>query len=66
MASAAESETGEIFLDGQKAVPIRTSLSDMGHPQPPTPMKTYSATSHGILTGNMRRKCSNAFDMQFH
>ena len=29
-------------------------------------MKTDSATSHGILTGNMRRKKSKAFDMRFH
>ena len=38
----------------------------MVHPQPPTPIKTDSATSYGILTGNMRRKRSKAFDMRSH
>ena len=66
MASAAEDETGAIFLNGQQDVPIRTALIEMGHPQPPTLIITYSATSYGILTGNMRQKRSKAFDMHFH
>jgi hypothetical protein len=66
MSSAAEAETGTIFLNGQRAVPMRTTLSELRHQQPPTPVKTDSATSHGILTGNMRRKNSKAFDMRFH
>ena len=66
MSSAAEAETGAIFINGQKAIPMRTALQEMNHPQPPTTMKTDSATSHGILTGNMRRKKSKAFDMRFH
>ena len=66
MASAAESETGAISLNDQQSVPIRTALIEMGHLQPPIPIKTDSATSYGILTGNMRRKRSKAFDMRFH
>ena len=64
MASAAEAETGSIFLNGQQAVPICTALIDMGHPQPPNPIKTDSATFYGILTGNMNQKRSKAFDMR--
>ena len=59
-------ETSAILLNSQQAVPIRTKLLEMGHPQPPTPIKTDSETSHGILTGNMRRKRSKAFDMRFN
>ena len=66
MASAAEAETGAIFLNGQQAIPIRTALLEMGHPQPPILIKTDSTTSYGILTGNMQRKRSKAFDMRFH
>ena len=61
MASTAEAENGVIFLNSQQAVPIRTDLIEMVHPQPPTPIKTDSATSYGILTGNMRRKRSKYF-----
>ena len=66
MASATEDKTEAIFLNGQKAVPIRTALIEMGHLKPPTPIKTDNATSHGILTRNMRRKRYNAFDIRFH
>ena len=66
MVSTAEAETGAIFLNSQQAVPICTALTEMVHPQPPTPIKTDSATSYGILTGTMRRKCSKSFDMRFH
>ena len=38
----------------------------MGHLQPPTPTKTNIATSYVILTGNIFRKRSKAFDMLFH
>ena len=66
MVSAAEAKTEAIFLNGHQAVPIHTDLIEMGHPQPPTPIKTNSATSYGILTGNMRQKRSKAFDVRFH
>ena len=65
MASDAEAETGAIFLNIQQAVPIRTVLIEMGHPQPPTPIKTNIATSYGTLISNMRRKRSKVFDMRF-
>ena len=66
MASAAEAETCVVFLNGQQAVPKCTALSEMGHPQPPTLMKTNSATSHGILTSKMCWKRFKDFDMRFH
>ena len=36
MASTAEAETGGIFLAAQKACPIRTTLAELGHKQPPS------------------------------
>ena len=66
MASVVETETGAILLNCQQTVPIYTALTEMGHPQLPNPIKTDSATSYGILTGNMRRTCTKAVDMRFH
>ena len=34
VSSTAEAETGGIFIGGQKAVPIITTLSELNHPQP--------------------------------
>ena len=45
MASAAESEIGATFHNGQKAVPIRTTLQELGHPQPPTPIRVDNFTA---------------------
>jgi hypothetical protein len=47
-ASAAEAETGGLFLNGQEALPIRTALEEMGHKQPPTgtPLETDNFPAH--------------------
>lgn len=66
MASAAEAETNTAFHNAQLAVPIRTMLQDLGHKQPPTPLKTDNTTTLGILNSNIRQKRSKAFDMRFH
>jgi hypothetical protein len=66
VAAAAEAELGAAFVNAQKAVPMRQALTDMGHPQPPTPIKTDNSTAYGILTSLVKQKRSKAFDMRFY
>ena len=66
MASAAETELGALFYNDQEAVPIRHTLIEMGHIQPPTPIATDNTTALGIVTSSIRQKCSKAMDMRFH
>lgn len=66
MGSAAEAETTTAHMNAQQAVPIRTMLIELGHPQPPTPLKTNNSTANGILNSNIKQKRSKAFDMRFH
>ena len=66
MASAAEAEVGALYMNAQEAVSIRQCLIEMGHPQPPTPMKTDNSTARGILTGTIKQKRSKAIDMRFY
>jgi hypothetical protein len=40
VSSAAKAECGGLFHNSQAAVPVRETLIAMGHPQPPTPIKT--------------------------
>jgi hypothetical protein len=40
MTSAAEAETGALYINCREAIPARHTLEYMGHPQPPTPMQT--------------------------
>lgn len=66
MASASEAEIAGIFLNAQQAVPLRQALVEMGHPQPPTPLRTDNQAANGILTGKFKQKRSKAIDMRFH
>ena len=38
----------------------------MGHPQPPTPVKTDNLTSKGILTNLVKPAKSKSWDMKHH
>ena len=49
--SAAESKVASLFMNAQHAVYIRLTLEDMGHPQPPTQLRTDNLTAQGILSG---------------
>ena len=65
MSSAVESELGALFLISTHAIPIRHTLIAMGHPHPPTPIKTDNTTSLGVITNTIKRKRTKAIDMRF-
>ena len=48
MTSTAEAEVASLFMNAQEAVPTRTCLIEMGHPQLATKMKTDNMTAKGI------------------
>jgi hypothetical protein len=50
MASAAEAEVGALYMNAQEALSIRQCLIELGHPQPPTPMKTYNKSQENSST----------------
>ena len=50
MASESESEYGAIFVKTKTAVPIRTTLTEMGWKQGPTAIQVYNSTAVGIAT----------------
>jgi hypothetical protein len=67
VASAAEAEQcGGLFHNSQNAIPIRDALIALGHPQPPTPIKTDNATTLVIVTSLMKPKRSKTWDMRYH
>ena len=65
MASAAESEVGALFLNGQEAIFLRNTLIELGHPQPPTPLQTDNTTAAGFANDTIKQKRSKAMDMRF-
>jgi hypothetical protein len=64
--SAAEAEIGAGYLNGQDAVPIITTLTELGHPQPPAPMQVDNTTAERFANGIMKQKKSKAMDMRWH
>jgi hypothetical protein len=63
MASAAEAEIGALYINSQTAEVFRTTLIEMGHPQPPTPIQTDNSTAYGIVNSSIRQRRSRAIDM---
>ena len=66
MASAIEAELGALFLNCREAVPIRITLEEMGHSQPPTPVQVDNSTALRIATGAINQCKSKAMDMRFY
>jgi hypothetical protein len=64
--SAAEAEVGATFVNVKEAVVIRTTLDEMGHPQPATPLQVDNTTACGILNGTVKQERSRAMDMRFY
>ena len=46
LSSAAEAEFGALFHNTKEATPLRTTLAELGHPQPPTPVLVDNSTRH--------------------
>ncbi len=66
MSSAAEAELGAIFINAKEAVYLRQILTEMGHPQPRTPIQTDNSTAEGVINQKIQPKRTKAMDMRFH
>ena len=64
--SAAEAETAGLFHNAKTAIAIRRALQTLGHPQPPTPIKTDNSTALGFVKNLVHQKRSKSWDMRFH
>jgi hypothetical protein len=66
VASAAESEVGASFHNAKSGAPIRVTLTELGHTQPPTPLRTDNSTAYGIVNETIKQKRSKAMEMRYH
>ena len=66
VASAAESETAGTFFNGREIIYLRRHLISLGHPQPPTILKTDNSTTAAFISKNMKIKRSKSWDMRFY
>jgi hypothetical protein len=65
MSSAAEAELGALFINAKEAVHLRRILTEMGHPQPRTPIQTDNSTAEGVINSRVRPKRTKSMDMRF-
>jgi hypothetical protein len=45
MSSTAKAEIGAVFINSKEGAVLRTTLEELGHTQPPTPMETDNTTA---------------------
>jgi hypothetical protein len=66
MSSAAQAEIGAVFTNAKEGAVLRTTLEELGHKQPPTPMETDNITATGYINGTIEQKRTKAMDMRFY
>ena len=64
--SAMETEVAATFYNAKEALPFKVTLTEMVHPQPPTPMEVDNETAIGFLKSTIKQKRSKAIDMRFY
>jgi hypothetical protein len=64
-ASTAEAKLGALFLNAQEAKVLRLILTELGHPQPPTPIQIDNTTTVGIVNNTIKRQRSRAIEMRY-
>jgi hypothetical protein len=66
VSSASEAEIGGLFINVKAAIPIRHTLIEMGHPQPPTPIQTDNSTAQQLISNKIRQKALKSMEMRFN
>jgi hypothetical protein len=66
VSSAAESEVGACFHNAQSGAPLRVTLTELGHIQPPMPLRTDNSTAFEILNETIKQKRSKSMGMRCH
>jgi hypothetical protein len=66
LSSAAETETGGVFHNAQTAIILRRILNALGHPQPPTPVRTDNLVANSFVHSNIKQCRSKTWDMRWN
>ena len=66
MGSAAKAKVGGLYMNAQELSPMRTTLEELDHPQPPTPLKTDNSTVDGIMNKTIKQRQSKAINKRLY
>ena len=64
--SAMKTEGAATFYNSKQALPFQVTLTEMSHPQPPTPIKVDNETAIGFLKSIMKQNRRKDIDMRFY
>ena len=64
MSSAAEAKIGALFINSRQAVTARTTLEEVGHIQPPTPIQADNTATLGFVMRSLQPKAAKSADMR--
>jgi hypothetical protein len=64
-ASTAEAELGALSLNAQETKVLQLILTELGHPQPPTPIHIDDTTTVGIVNNTIKQQRSGAMEMRY-
>ena len=63
--SVAEAELGSLFLNVQEGKVLQLILTELRHPQPPTPIHIDNTTTVGIVKNTIKLQRSGAMEMRY-
>ena len=66
VASVAEAEVVALYLNAREIVPLRVTATELGHPQPPIPLRADNSTADGIMNKTIKQRQSKAMDKRFY
>ena len=66
MGSADKAKIGATYINRQEYVPIHTTLAELDHPQPPTPVQVDNSTAEGFTNQTIKQKFPKAINMCFY
>ncbi len=64
MSSAAEAESGALFITAKEMIPLRNALIEMGWPQPPSPIQCDNSTAVGMTNSTLIPRKSKSWDLR--
>ena len=66
MASSSESEIVSLFINAQTSLPLRVAVTELGHPQPPTPIQTENSMAPSFADSTVKQERSKTIDMRYY
>jgi hypothetical protein len=66
MASAAEAELAALYLTAREMIPLRNALTEMGWPQPKSPIQTDNSTAAGFVNDTIIQRRIKMLWMRLH